>query len=167
MIFVRWVERKRSKVGHLARKGKFIRGKREGDWFLRRTRVLPFWRGPPHTPPMKNYLKGWSRNHRSGIWGSCTFEKIGASEKTACHLGNLVSLTDHCDFILCLWGWHNEPSYQGDPMWALSFQRFWLRIRAEGQSSVTASCGTGASCGWDKKRLKCGSRGFVWGQSFW
>ena len=37
-----------------------------------------------------------------GIWWSCSFEKIGASETTACHLGNLVSLTDHCDlFFVC------------------------------------------------------------------
>ena len=28
--------------------------------------------------------------------------KVGSSEKTECHLGNLVSLKDHCDFILCL-----------------------------------------------------------------
>ena len=48
-------------------------------------------------------LEVWNR------W-SCSFEKVGASEKTECHLGNLVSLKDHCDFILCLPGQHNEPS---------------------------------------------------------
>ena len=33
---------KKSELGSQARKGKFIRGKREGDWPLRRTSVLPF-----------------------------------------------------------------------------------------------------------------------------
>ena len=28
--------------------------------------------------------------------------KVGTSEKTECHLGSLVNLKDHCDFILCL-----------------------------------------------------------------
>ena len=73
---------------------------------------------------MKNSLKGWSRSLRSGIWWSRSFEKMGTSEITGCHLGNLVSLTDHCDFILCLRGRHNEPSYHWDPMWALSINRF-------------------------------------------
>ena len=51
---------------------------------------------------MKNSRKGWSCSRRSGIWWSCSFEKIGASEITGCHLGNLVSLTDHCDlFFVC------------------------------------------------------------------
>ena len=35
-------ERKRASRGSQTRKGKFIRGKREGDWLLRRTSVLPF-----------------------------------------------------------------------------------------------------------------------------
>ena len=35
-------------------------------------------------------------------------------------------------------------------MRALSFQPFWFRIRARGQSSIIASCGTGAS--WDEIR---------------
>ena len=39
---------------------------------------------------------------------------------TGCHLGKLVSLTDHCDFILCLQGLHNQLSYQSHPVWALS-----------------------------------------------
>ena len=77
---------------------------------------------------MKSSLKGRSGSQRSGIWWSCSFEKISASEITGCHLGNLVSLTghcdfflDHCDFIHHLQGQHNEePSYQSDPMWALS-----------------------------------------------
>ena len=114
----RWVQRKRE-LGSQARKGKFIRGKREGDWPLRRTTVLPFW-WSPYTPPMNNYLKGWSCSWRSGIWWSHSFEKIDATEITGCHLGNLFSFTDHCDLILCLWGRHNEPSYQWDPMWGLS-----------------------------------------------
>ena len=51
---------------------------------------------------MKNSLKGWSHSWRSGIWWSRSFEKIGTSEITGCHLGNLVSLTDHCDlFFVC------------------------------------------------------------------
>ena len=110
---------KKRELGSQARKGKFIRGKREGDWPLRRTSVLPFWRSP-YIPPMKNYLKGWSCSRRSGIWWSHSFEKIDATEITGCHLCNLFSFTDHCDLILCLWGRHNEPSYQWDPMWALS-----------------------------------------------
>ena len=48
---------------------------------------------------MNNSLKGWSRIRRSGIWRFCSFEKIGASETTGCHLGNLVSFTDHCDLF--------------------------------------------------------------------
>ena len=92
---------KKSEPGSQARKGEFIRGKREGDWLLRRTSILPFWQSRSYAPPVKNSLKGWSRSRRSGIWWSRSFEKIGASEITGCHLGNLVSLTDHCDFILC------------------------------------------------------------------
>ena len=33
---------KESEPGSQARKRKFIRGKREGDWLLRRTSILPF-----------------------------------------------------------------------------------------------------------------------------
>ena len=44
---------KESQPGSQARKGKFIRGKREGDWLLRRTSILLFW-WSPYTPPMKN-----------------------------------------------------------------------------------------------------------------
>ena len=33
---------KKSEPSSQARKGKFIRGKREGNWLLRRTNVLPF-----------------------------------------------------------------------------------------------------------------------------
>ena len=58
--------------------------------------------------PMKNSLKRWSHSWRSGIWWSCSFEKISVSEITGCHLGNLVSLTDHCDFILYLQSRHNS-----------------------------------------------------------
>ena len=115
---------KESKPGSQARKGKFIRGKREGDWLLRRTSILPFWQGPSYIPPTKNSQKGWSCSRRSGIWWSRSFEKIGATETTACHLGSSVGLMDHCDFILCLWGQRNEPSSQWEPMWALSFQPF-------------------------------------------
>ena len=47
-------------------------------------------------------MKGWSHSQRSGIWWFHSFEKLGASEITECHLGNLVSLTDHCDlFFVC------------------------------------------------------------------
>ena len=52
--------------------------------------------------PMKNSLQGWSRSQRSGMWMSHSFEKIGTSEITGCHLGTLFSFTDHCDFILHL-----------------------------------------------------------------
>ena len=79
-----------SKPGSQARKGKFIRGKWEGNWPLRRTRVLPFSQGLSYAPPMK-----WSRSQRSGIWWSRSFEKVGTSEKTKCRLGNLVSIKDH------------------------------------------------------------------------
>ena len=51
---------------------------------------------------MKNPLKGWSCSQRSGIWWSHSFEKIGTNEITGCRLGNLVSLTGHCDlFFVC------------------------------------------------------------------
>jgi len=33
---------KASEPSNQARKGKFIRGKREGDWLLRRSSILPF-----------------------------------------------------------------------------------------------------------------------------
>ena len=48
---------------------------------------------------MKNSLKRWSRSQRSGIWWFHSFEKIGPSEITGCHLGNLVSLKDHCGSV--------------------------------------------------------------------
>ena len=117
------MQRKREWAGQSGKKRKFIRGKREGDWLLRRTSILPFC--PSDTPPIKNSLKGWSCSQRSEIWWSCSFEKTGTSEMTGCHVGNLVSLGDHCEFILCLQCQHNEPSYQWDPMWALSVRR-WL-----------------------------------------
>ena len=84
---------KESKLGSQARR------KREGDWLLKRTSILPFWQSLSYTPPKKNSLKGWSRSWRSGIWWSHSFEKISASEITECHLGNLVSLKDHCDLF--------------------------------------------------------------------
>ena len=100
--FVRQVQRKRERARQSGKKRKFITGKREADWPLRRTSVLPFWQSPSYTPPMKKSLKGWSHIQRSGIWWSCSFEKISASEITGCHLGNLVSLKDHCDlFFVC------------------------------------------------------------------
>ena len=120
MHSVRRVQRKREQAGQSGKKRKFIRGKREDDWFLRRTSILPFWQSPSYTPPMKISLKGWSHSLRSGIWWSCSFKKISTSEIIGCHLGNLVSFTDHSDFILHLQGQDNEPSYQWDPTWALS-----------------------------------------------
>ena len=96
---VRWVQRKREWAGQSGKKRKLIRGKREGDWLLRRTSILPFWWSTCYTPPMKNSLKEWSRSWRSENWWSYSFEKIGASEITWSHLGNLVSLTDHCDLF--------------------------------------------------------------------
>ena len=102
MLIVRLVKRKREQAGQSGKKRKFIRGKREGDWLLRRTSILPFWWSPSYTPPVKNSLKGWSHSRRSRTWWSRSFEKIGAREITGCHLGNLVSLTDHCDlFFVC------------------------------------------------------------------
>ena len=50
---------KESQPGSQARKGKFIRGKREGDWLLRRNSILTFWWSLYYIPPMKNPLKGW------------------------------------------------------------------------------------------------------------
>ena len=51
---------------------------------------------------MKNPLEAWLRSRGSGIWWSHSFEKIGASEITGCHLDNLVSLKGHCDlFFVC------------------------------------------------------------------
>ena len=93
---------KESEPGSQARKGKFIRGKREGGWLLRRASVFPFWWSPSYTSLMNNSLKGRSCSQRSGIWWSRSFEKIGTSEITRCHLGNLVNLKDHCDlFFIC------------------------------------------------------------------
>ena len=86
---------KRDWARQSGKKRKFIRGKREGDWLLRTTGILPFW----WSPPKKNSLKGWSHSWRSGIWWSRSFKKIDTSEITGCHLGNLVSLTDHCDLF--------------------------------------------------------------------
>jgi hypothetical protein len=39
---VRRVQRKRERTGQSDKKRKFIRGKREGDWLLRRTSIFPF-----------------------------------------------------------------------------------------------------------------------------
>ena len=112
MFPIRRVQRKRSELGSQARKGKFIRGERVGDWPLRGTQHPPFLM---ESPPMKNSLKKWSPSQRSGIWWSRSFEKIDTSEITGCHLGNLVSLKDHSDLFICLQGQHNEPSCQWEP----------------------------------------------------
>ena len=132
---VRQVQRKREPAWQSGKKGKFIRGKREGDWLLRRTSILPFWQSPSYTPPMKNSLKGWSRSQRSGIWWWCSFEKISTSDIRGCHLGSLVSLTNHCHFIFHLQGRHNKPSYQWDPTWTLSistlYDCFWHLLKLE------------------------------------
>ena len=94
-------EKKRASRAVRQEKGNLLEGK-EGDRPWRRTSVLPFWRSPSYTPPMTNPLKAWSRSQRSGIWWSRSFEKIGTSEITGCHLGNLVNLKDHCDlFFIC------------------------------------------------------------------
>ena len=94
---VRRVWRKESDLGSQGRKGNLLKLKWAGDWPSRRTSALPFWQGPSYIPPTKNSQKGWSCSRRSGIWWSHSFEKIGASEITGCHLGNLVSLKDNCD----------------------------------------------------------------------
>ena len=95
-------EKKRASQAVRQEKGNLLGGKREGDWPLKRTSILPFWRQPSYTPPMKNSLKGWSHSQRSGIWWSRSFKKISASEITGCHLGNLVNLKDHCElFFVC------------------------------------------------------------------
>ena len=118
-----WGEcREKEQARQSGKKRKFIRGKERGDWPLRRASVLSFWLSLSSTPPKKNSLKGRSCSWKSGIWWSRSFEKVGTSEVTGCHLGNLVSLTDHCDFILHLKGQHNEPSYQWDSIWALSLR---------------------------------------------
>ena len=102
IVAVRLVQKEKEWVGQSGKKRKFIRGKKVGDWLLRRTNILPFWQSPSYTPPMKNPLKRWSRSQRSGIWWSHSFEKTGTSETTGCHLGNLAILTDHCDlFFVC------------------------------------------------------------------
>ena len=46
---VRWVQRENEWAGSQSRKRKFIRGKRESDWLLRRTSVLSFWWSPSYT----------------------------------------------------------------------------------------------------------------------
>ena len=42
LLTVKRVQRKRSELGSQARKGKFIRGERDGDWPLRGTQHPPF-----------------------------------------------------------------------------------------------------------------------------
>ena len=49
-------------------------------------------------------------SHRVRHDSSDAAAAAGTKEKTECRLGNLVTLKDHCDFILCLRGQHNEPS---------------------------------------------------------
>jgi len=53
--YIRWMQRKRVSQA----KRKFIRGKQEGDWPLRRTSVLPFWWHLSYTLPIKNSVKRW------------------------------------------------------------------------------------------------------------
>ena len=99
---IRRVQKKRDWARQSGKKRKFIRGKREGDWLLRRISVFPFWWSLSCTPPIKNSLKGWSRSRRSGIWWPRSFEKIGASEIAGWLVVNLVSPTDHYDlFFVC------------------------------------------------------------------
>lgn len=74
-------EKKKASCGQSGKKRKYIRGNREDDWLLRRSRVLPFWRSP-YTPPRKSSLKGWSRSRRSGVWWSCSFKKTSTSGTT-------------------------------------------------------------------------------------
>ena len=62
--FVRQVQRKRERARQSGKKRKFITGKREADWPLRRTSVLPFWQSPSYTLPKKNSLEGWSCSPR-------------------------------------------------------------------------------------------------------
>ena len=139
------MQRKRERAWQSGKKRKFIRGRREGDWLLRRTSVLPYDRVILIPHQWKNSLQQWSRSQRSGIWWSYRSEKISASEITGCHLGNLVSLTDHCDFIFHLQGRHNKLSYQWDPTWALSistlydwFWRLWkLEQHCSGCSEIS------------------------------
>ena len=53
-------------------------------------------------PTNEKFSEEMVHSQRSGIWWSHSFEKIGTSEITGCHLGNLVSLKDHCDlFFVC------------------------------------------------------------------
>ena len=113
-------EKKRSSQAVRQEKGNFIRGKREDDWPLRRTSVLPFWWNLSYTPPMKNSLKGWSCSQRSGIWWSPSFVKIGTSAITECHLGNLVSLKDHCDLLFACEVNITSHLISETPMWTLS-----------------------------------------------
>ena len=56
---IRQVQRKRMQARQSGRKRKIFRGKRDNDWPLRRTSVVPFGWGLSYTPPMKNSLKGW------------------------------------------------------------------------------------------------------------
>ena len=96
-----WGKYREKEWAGLSGKGKFIRGKWEGDWSLRRT----------------------------------ASSLSDAGEIIGCHLGNLVSLTDHGDFIFCLQGQHNKPSYQWDARWALSIRTlydcFWPLLKLE------------------------------------
>ena len=113
------MQRRREQARQSGKKRKFITEKREGDWLLRRNSIVPFWWSPSYTPPRKNSLKGWSHSGRSGIRWSHSFEKIGARENRM-PFGQFGQSHRSLRFILCLQGWHNEPSYQWDPIWALS-----------------------------------------------
>ena len=164
MLIVRLVQRKREWAGQSGKKRKFIRGKREGEWLLRRTSILPFWWSPSYTPPMRNSRRVWNLVV-SYLWEDrCQWDKRMS-------FGQFGQSHRSLWFILCLRGGHNELSYQWDPMWTLSFQPFWFRIRAEGQSSVTVSYGVGAWGGQGVVgKIRKGwnaDQGFVWGQSFW
>lgn len=119
---VRQVQRKKWASGMSGKKRKFIREKR-GWSALKENQHPPFLDGSSYIPLTKIL---WRDGHGwvgvLGIWWPAAWES--ASENTACRLGSWVGLMDHCDFILCLRGQHNEPSSQWELMWALSFQPF-------------------------------------------
>ena len=73
IVAVRLVQKEKEWVGQSGKKRKFIRGKRAGDWLLRRTSILHFWQSPSYTPPMKIL---WRNGHIAGDLESGAVEAL-------------------------------------------------------------------------------------------
>ena len=73
IVAVRLVQKEKEWVGQSGKKRKFIRGKRAGDWLLRRTSILHFWQSPSYTPSMKIL---WRNGHIAGDLESGAVEAL-------------------------------------------------------------------------------------------